>query len=176
MSDLIVVTYPDEYKAAEALTTLQRLQKELLIDMEDAAFIVKNAAGKVELHETVPLAKIGATSGFAHGTFWGALIGLLFLQPALGAITGAALGATTGALTGKLSDYGIPNDLVKQLSENLKTGTSALFVLVRRATPDKVLAEVKKYGGTITHSTLSAEAEQRLQSALSAGKAAGRGA
>jgi uncharacterized membrane protein len=111
-----------------------------------------------------------------HGTLWGALIGLIFMQPALGAITGAALGATRGALTGKLADWGIPNDLIKQLAENLKNGTSALFVLVRLATPDKVLAEVKKYGGTIAHTTLSAEAERRLQSMLSVGKAAGQGA
>jgi uncharacterized membrane protein len=176
MSELIVVTYPDEYKAAEALATLQRLQKELLIDMKDAAYIVKGETGKVEFHETIPMTRIGATAGLWHGTFWGALIGLLFMQPALGAITGAALGATTGALRGKLSDYGIPNDFIKQLEKDLKNGTSALFLLVRRATPDKVLAEVKKYGGTIVHSTLSEEDEQRLQSALSAGKAAGQGA
>jgi len=184
MSDLIVVTYPDQYKAAQVLAALQRLEKALLIEMEDMAFVVKETDGKVKLHETVSLARIGAKSGFAHGTLWGALVGLLFLQPALGAVAGAALGATsgavggasvgaaTGAIAGKLADYGIPNDFAKQLGENLNNGTSALFVLVRRAAPDKVLAEVKKYGGTVAHSTLSADAEQRLQSALSAGTAA----
>jgi uncharacterized membrane protein len=173
MSDLIVVTYPDEYKAGEVLNALSRLEKELLIDMEDAAFVVKGQDGKVKLHETVPLTKIGATAGMARGTFWGMLIGLLFMQPALGAVAGAAVGGTTGALSGKLADYGIPNDFIKQLADGLKNGTSALFVLVRRATPDKVLAQVKQYGGTILHSTLSAQAEAQLQSALSAGKAAG---
>src|SRR5262249_8675650 len=89
-----------------------------------------------------------------------------------GAVGGASVGAATGAIAEKLADYGIPSDFAKQLGENLKNGTSALFVLVRRAIPDKVLAEVKKYGGAVAHSTLSADAEQRLQSALSAGTAA----
>jgi len=172
MSDLIVVTYPDEYKAAEVLATLQRLQKELLIDMEDAAYVTKEKDGKLKLHETVPLTKIGATHGLASGTFWGALVGLLFLQPALGAVAGAAIGTATGAISGKFADYGIPNDFIKQLGQNLQNGTSALFVLVRRVTPDKVVAQVKQYGGTILHSSLSEDAEKRLQSALAAGQSA----
>ena len=71
MSDLVVVTYPDEYKAAEVLAVLQRLQKELLIEMEDAAYVTKETDGKLRLHETVPLTRIGATQGLASGTFWG---------------------------------------------------------------------------------------------------------
>jgi len=71
MSDLVVVTYPDEYKAAEVLAALQRLEEKLLIDMEDAAYVVKGKDGKVKMHETVPLTKIGAASGLASGTFWG---------------------------------------------------------------------------------------------------------
>jgi uncharacterized membrane protein len=172
MSDLVVVTYPDEYKAGDVLAALQRLEKQLLIDMEDAAYIVKGDDGKIKLHETVPLTKIGATAGLGRGTIWGALIGLLFMQPALGAVVGAAVGATTGAIGGKLADYGIPNDFIKQLGHDLQNGTSALFVLVRRSTPDKILAEIKQYGGTVLHTSLSAEAEKRLQSALAAGQRA----
>jgi uncharacterized membrane protein len=173
MSDLVVIAYPDEYKAGDALAGLERLKEGLLIDMEDAAYVVRGRDGKIKVHETVPLTKIGAGAGLARGTFWGALIGLIFLQPALGAITGAAIGATTGAISGKLADYGIPNGFIDQLAQNLKNGTSALFVLIRRATPDKVLAELKQYGGTVLHTTLSKETEQRLSSALAAGKAAG---
>ena len=172
MSDLVVVTYPDEYKAAEVLAALQRLQKKLLIELEDAAYVTKGKDGKFELHQTVSLTKIGATGGLAGGTFWGALIGLLFLQPALGAVAGAAVGAATGALRGKLTDYGIPDDFIMQLGQSVQKGSSALFVLVRRATPDKVLAEIKQYGGIVLHSSLSEEAENGLQSALAAGQRA----
>jgi uncharacterized membrane protein len=170
MSDLVVVTYPDEYRAGEVLAVLQRLQEKLLIDLEDAGYVMKDKAGNFKLHETIPMTKIGATSGLASGTMWGALIGMLFLQPALGAMAGAAAGAATGALSGKLSDFGIPNDFIKQLGENLKNGTSTLFILVRRVTPDKVLAEISSYGGTVLHSSLSTDAEARLQAALAAGQ------
>ncbi|HZR58905.1 MAG TPA: DUF1269 domain-containing protein [Terriglobales bacterium] len=168
MSDLIVVTYEDQYKAAEVLAALQRLQKKLLIDLEDAAYVMKDEDGKFKLHETVPLTRIGAASGMWSGTFWGMLIGLLFMQPGLGAITGAAIGAATGAARGKASDYGIPNDFIVHLAKDLEKGSSALFVLVRRSTPDKVLAEVSQYGGTVLHSTLPNDVEARLQSALAA--------
>lgn len=172
MSALIVVTYPDEYRAAEVLAALQRLQDRLLIDMEDAAYVMKEKDGKFKLHQTVSLTKIGATSGLASGTFWGALIGLLFLQPALGAIAGAAVGSATGALRGKLRDYGIPDDFIMQLGQNLQNGNSALFVLIRRVTLGKALAEIEQYGGTVLHSSLSREAEKRLQSALAAAQRA----
>ena len=119
MSDLVVVTYPDEYRAAEVLAVLQRLQAKLLIDLEDAGYVVKQKDGNIKLHETIPMTKIGATGGLASGTMWGALIGMLFLQPALGALVGAAAGATTGAISGKLADYGIPNDFIKQLGTKL---------------------------------------------------------
>ena len=171
MSDLIVVTYPDMYKAGDVVAALQRLQKQYLLEMEDAAFVTKDETGKVQLHQTVPLTKLGAASGAVAGTFWGALIGLLFLNPLLGAVAGAAVGGASGALRGALSDYGISDDFIKELGNDLKPGTSAVFVLIRKATTDKVLAEVAKYGGHVLRSSLSTEQEAKLQAALTAGTA-----
>ena len=171
MSDLIVVTYPDVYKAGEVVAVLQRLQRQYLLEMEDAAFVTKEESGKVKLHQTVPLTQLGAASGAVTGTFWGVLIGLLFLNPLLGAVAGAAVGGASGALSGALSDYGIPDDFIKSLGNDLKPGTSAAFVLIRKATTDKVLAEVAKYGGHVLRSSLSNEAEAKLQAALTAGTA-----
>ena len=173
MSDLIVVTYPDVYKAGEVVAVLQRLQRQYLLEMEDAAFVTKEESGKVKLHQTVPLTRLGAMSGAATGTFWGALIGLLFLNPLLGAVTGMAVGGAGGAIGGALSDYGISDDFIKSLGHDLQPGTSAVFVLVRKATTDKVIAEVAKYGGHVLQSSLSSEAEAKLQAALTAGTAAG---
>ena len=102
-------------------------------------------------------------------SLWGALIGLLFLNPLLGAVAGAAVGGATGALGGALSDYGISDDFIRYLGSDLKPGTSAAFVLIRKATTDKVLAEVAKYGGHVLRTSLSNEAEAKLQAALTAG-------
>ena len=162
MSTLIVVGYDDLYKAEEVRLKLRRLQSEYLIDLEDAVVAVKDAKGKVKLHQAVNLTTAGAVSG----GFWGSLIGLIFLNPLLG----LAVGATAGAVSGALSDVGINDDFMKDLAATMTDGSSALFVLVRKATPDKVLEEIKGTGGRIIKTSLSHDDETRLQAALSAAK------
>jgi len=162
MSTLIVVGYDDLYKAEEVRLKLRRLQSEYLIDLEDAVVAVKDAKGKVKLHQAVNLTTAGAVSG----GFWGSLVGLIFLNPLLG----LAVGATAGAVSGALSDVGINDDFMKDLAATMTNGSSALFVLVRKATPDKVLEEIKGTGGRIIKTSLSHDDEVRLQAALSAAK------
>jgi uncharacterized membrane protein len=98
---------------------------------------------------------------------WGTLVGLLFLNPLVGLITGGALGAGAGALSGKLTDYGINDDFIRQIGETLPPNSSALFVLVRKAQPEKVLSELSRFRGRLIRSSLSPEQEARLQAALS---------
>lgn len=161
MSNLIVVEYPDEYRAAEVLAALRRLNRDYLIDLDDACYVTKDARGKIKLHQNTSLTGAGA----AWGGMWGMLIGLLFFVPFLG----LALGAGMGALSAKLSDYGIDDKFAKQVATDLQPNTSAIFMLVRRSTPDKVVPELAKFGGTILQTSLPAETEQKLQEALKQG-------
>jgi uncharacterized membrane protein len=169
MSELVAVSYPDVYRAGEVCAALQRLQKEFLIDMEDAAYVTREQDGKIKLHQTQPVVGMAAGFGASRGSIWGALIGLLFMQPLLGMAAGAALGAASGALTGKMVDYGIPDQFMKDLAGKLQPGTSMLFVLFRKVTWEKILPHISQYGGTVMHSSLTPEAEAQLQSALSEG-------
>jgi uncharacterized membrane protein len=166
MSDLIVVAFPGEDTADQVLNRLQALQKEHLIDLEDACVVVRDRHGKVHVKQAVNLVGLEAASGGAFGAMWGTLIGLLFLNPLAGLLTGAAFGAGAGALSGMLSDYGINDDFIRSLGDTLEPGTSALFVLVRRATLDKVLPEVRPFGGQVIRTSLSTEQEARLRRAL----------
>jgi uncharacterized membrane protein len=166
MSDLIVVAFPGEDTADQVLNKLQALQKEHLIDLEDACIVVRDRNGKVHVKQAVNLVGLEAASGGAFGALWGTLIGLLFLNPLAGLLTGAAFGAGAGALSGMLSDYGIDDDFIRSLGDTLEPGTSALFVLVRRATLDKVLPEVRPFGGQVIRTSLSTEQEARLRRAL----------
>lgn len=159
MSDLIAIAYDDEFKAEDVRLTLAKLQREHLIDLEDAAVVVKNKEGKVKLKQAVNLTGAGAV----QGGFWGMLIGWLFLMPFLG----AAVGAASGAITGALSDIGVEDDFMRELGESLQPGTSALFVLVRKVTPDKVLEEISPYGGKVLRTSLSKDEEAQLQEVLS---------
>ena len=156
---MIVVGYEDEFKADEVRLTLAKLQREYLIDLEDAAVVVKNKAGKVQLKQATNLTGTGAVGG----GFWGLLIGMLFLEPLLGAVVGAASGAIGGALT----DIGVDDNFMRELGSTLAPGTSAIFVLVRQATPDKVLEEVSKFGGKVLRTSLTKDREAQLQQVLS---------
>jgi len=163
MSTLVVIGYDDEFKAEEVRLKLRKLQKDYLIDLEDAVVAVKDTKGKIKLHQAINLKAAGAIGG----GFWGSLIGLIFLNPLLG----AAVGATAGAVSGALTDVGIDDKFMKELASNMNPGSSALFVLVRKATPDKVLAELEGSGGKILKTSLSHDDEAKLQAAISAAKA-----
>ena len=163
MNTLVVIEYDDQFKAEEVRLKLRKLQKEYLIDMEDAVVAVKDDKGKIQLHQSYNLTALGAVGG----GFWGALIGLIFLNPLLG----MAMGAAAGAVTGALRDVGIEDKFMKELAEGLPPKGSALFVLVRKATPDRVLEEIKGTGGRILRTSLTHEDEGKLQAALNAAKA-----
>ena len=160
MSNLVVIGFDDEQQAFELRAKLAKLQKEYLIEMEDIVVVTKDDKGKVKLHQAVNLTAAGAMSG----TFWGMLIGMIFFNPLLG----AAVGAGAGALSGKLSDIGINDNFIKELSESFKPGCSAVFVLVRRSTPDKVLEELKDFKGKVLKTSLSADKEDALRKVLEA--------
>jgi uncharacterized membrane protein len=161
MSDLIAVAYPDRETAEKVRMELARLTREHVVEIEDAVVATREPNGKIKLHQTLNPAGAGA----AGGALWGGLIGLIFLAPLLGAAIGAAAGAASGALT----DLGIEDNLMKEIGQSLPDGGAALFVLVRRVTADKVIPRISEYGGKVVQSSLSNEAEQRLQEALDAG-------
>jgi uncharacterized membrane protein len=158
MSDLVAIIYPSEAKAEEVRQRLFKLQKEYLITISDAVIAVKTEAGPVKLNQLVNTTAIGAMSG----SFWGLLIGVIFLNP----ILGVALGAASGALGGALSDYGIDDAFMKELSTSMQPGSAALFVLIKNMTPDKVLKEIQDAGGTVLKTSLDDTKEQQLRDAL----------
>ncbi len=160
MSDLVTIVYPTEAKAEEMRKTLFSLQKEYLIELSDAVIAVKQDSGKVKLNQLMNTAAVGAVSG----SFWGLLIGSLFLMPVLG----AALGAASGALSGALSDFGINDSFMRELAATLQPGNAALFVLIHKMTTDKVLDAVKGTGGTVLKTSLDHTKEQALRNALAA--------
>jgi uncharacterized membrane protein len=167
MSDLVVLGFDGIHTADEVLNKLRSLQKEYLIDLEDACVVERLENGKAFINQAVNLTAVGATAGGGRGALWGALVGLLFLNPLAGMAIGAITGAGFGALSGSLADYGIRDDFVRRLGATIPPGSSALFILFRSATEDKVLAEIQPYEPRVLKTSLSNEAEQRLKTVLS---------
>lgn len=159
MSDLIVIGFKDEFKADEVLIDLRKLEREYLIDLEDAAIVIRNKEDKIKIKQTQELVGSGALTG----SLWGLLIGFIFINPLLGWAVGAAVGALSGALT----DIGIDDNFIREIGQTLKPGTSAIFVLVRKSTPDKVLDDLSQFEGKVLRTSLSKEDETKLQAALS---------
>jgi uncharacterized membrane protein len=158
MADLIAIGYEDETTAVEAMRTAEDLAADLIIQPDQIAAIVRHKDGKFQVvtnhHE------VGG--GAAWGGFWGLLFGLLFFVPVLG----FAVGAGAGALMGKLAKSGIDKEFEEQVRDLLKPGTSALFLIVEKVTPDKATAALSQYGGTVLKSSLTRETEQLLQEEL----------
>ena len=167
MAELVVIGFDNPTDADRVLTELTRLQKEYLIDLEDAVTAIRSADGSVRIKQSVNLVSLGAASGGLSGAMWGSLIGLLFLNPLAGFAIGGAVGAGSGALSGNLIDYGINDDFIKSIGQTLKPDTSALFLLIRKSQPEKVLAELSGFKGRVIRSSLSPEQEAKLQAALS---------
>ncbi len=164
MSDLVVIAYDDESTAYQVRDKLASLTKEHVIELEDLVVVVHHKDGKTEIKQSTDLVSLGALSG----AFWGLLIGLIFFMP----IFGLAIGAIAGAIGGRLSDYGIDDKFVKEVAENVQPGNSAVFPLIKKMTPDKVIDAIREYHGTVIKTSLSSEEEENLREAFGTGRPA----
>ena len=160
MSELIVIGYDSADKAEAARSELLGMAKEYLVDVADAVVATTDEDGKVKLNQMVNLWSLGATSG----AFWGLLIGVIFFNPLLG----VAVGAGAGALSGALSDYGINDDFMKDVSDVLQPGQAALFMMVRQHASDKVIERLGGLGGRIIRTNLDTSKEAALRKAFDA--------
>jgi uncharacterized membrane protein len=164
MSDLVVIAFPSEAKAEEVRQKLLDMQKDYLIELGDAVIAIKQPNGRVKLNQIFHPAAAGAASG----SFWGLLIGFIFMVP----VVGVALGAAAGALGGAFADVGINDRFMKEVAQTLQSGNAALFLLIRKMTTDKVLAALQGEGGTVMRSSFDHTKEAALQEALAAHAAA----
>jgi uncharacterized membrane protein len=158
MSDLIFIAFPSEQKAEEVREKILEMQKEYLIELGDAVVAVKDDKGRVKLNQLLNTTAAGALSG----AIWGTLIGLIFLAP----LVGTAIGAASGALGGKLTDVGINDQFMKDAASALQPGAAGLFLLVRKMTTDKVLADLRGVGGTVMRTSFDETKEAALREAL----------
>ena len=158
MSDLVVVGFDDEKTAFKVRDKLAQMSKEHLVGLEDLVVVVRHLDGKTDIKQSTSLAGIGALSG----SFWGLLIGIIFFVPVLG----LAIGAIAGAIAGHFADYGIDDKFIKDVSETVKPGNSAVFMLIKEVTPDKFLKEMAEFKGTVIRTSMTAENEAKLKEAF----------
>ena len=161
MATITVLKFQTPQGAEETLDLVKGLTKQQLITLQDAATVTWPEGEKKP--KTKQLANL-AGAGALDGAFWGMLFGLIFFVP----FFGMAIGAAMGALAGKFADYGIDDDFIKSVQEQVTEGTSALFLMTSDAVVDKVADAFKGVEFELIASNLSKQEEKNLRAAFGA--------
>ncbi|MBX3056448.1 MAG: DUF1269 domain-containing protein [Anaerolineae bacterium] len=161
--EMIVLAFDSEEKAEEVLNSIKSVQHQGYMRLEDTVVVRKDAAGEVHARNAVDkTTKEGITAGGLIGLFVGAVFG--------GPIGMMLVGGLAGGAVGALMNRGVDNNFIKDVSESIQPGTSALFIVVRSAQADVAMGALRQYEGKVLHTTLSEDAEEQLQRALSGHK------
>jgi uncharacterized membrane protein len=160
MTHLVVLGLDNREDAEKVMDLAGDLARQELLQLQDAAYAYRTDKGKVRIQQSMSTTGAGA----AGGALWGTLIGLIFLNP----LAGLAVGAATGAVAGKLTDVGINDDVIKEIGAQLEQGKSAVFLLARSATVDRVIEALKPFNPQVIQTNLSREREDELVRALQA--------
>jgi uncharacterized membrane protein len=158
MATLVVLTFKNETGADQMRDKLAGLQKLHTISLADAAVVVRRQDGKVKVKQAVSLVGAGAVGG----AFWGMFVSLLFHAPWLG----LPMGTDSGALNGALSDVGVDDKFIKEVTSTIRPGHSALFLLVNSWIEDRVMIQIRDFDAEVLQTSLSKEDQAKLKAAL----------
>ncbi|MGW0120194.1 DUF1269 domain-containing protein [Streptomyces sp. NPDC003327] len=158
MGELIVIGYDHGDAARRACETVRELQRDYVVHLDGLAVVEVDENGRTHVDSDSRV--VGTTA--ATGGMWGAIFGILFLNPALGLLTGAAL----GGLMGRLSRSGIDDRFRQQVAHLLRPGSAAVVVMASKVTDDKFTAAMRPHGGTVLKTSLSDEDEKDLAEQL----------
>jgi uncharacterized membrane protein len=162
MSELIVLGFENEIEADDFGDKLAQLQKDMIVQLQDAAEVVRDPDGKPHVKHGHHLVGAGAMGG----AFWGMLFGLLFFVPFLG----LAIGAGMGALFGKAGKTGIDRQVLQQMGDAVPPGKAGWFLLIDKVTEDKFLEAIQGTNARVVRTNLSHEDESQLKEAFGADK------
>jgi uncharacterized membrane protein len=160
MAELVVLAFDNEDGALQVRDKLLDIQQNRMLQLADAAVVIRKQDGKVKVKQLNDLVGTGAFGG----AFWGVLIGVLFAVPLLG----LAVGAAAGALIGSLTDYGVDDKFIKEVGNTIEPGHSALFLMIHKATLETLLEDLKEFNPTVLQTSLSEEDEAKLREAFGA--------
>jgi len=157
-SSLIVLAFDSDAEAEKVHEALVKGKKEGVLQIDDAAIVVKDEQGKVHVKNQISR---GTWTATGVGGMLGLLIGSIFFP-----LGGLVMGLAGGALVGRLMNLGVDGKFVKQVEEELKPGTSALFILTANANPTAELAILRQFQGKVIQTNLSTDAEESLRRSL----------
>jgi uncharacterized membrane protein len=158
MANLIVVVFDNPDEAQKVRQALRDLERQRKLSLEDAAVVVKDENGKVQVKDQVDS---GVKTGVVTGGVLGLVLALIFTP-----LVGVLVGAGAGVILGKLGDVNLDKKFVQDVTETLKPGTSAIFLMAHKADPGAVLTALRPFKGTIYQTTLPSDKLDALRDAL----------
>jgi len=162
MSEMIVLGFENEAAADDFGLKLAQMQKDMIVQLQDAAEVVRDEDGKPHVKHGHGLVGIGALGG----AFWGMLFGFLFFIPFLG----LAIGAGLGALFGRLGKTGMNKQVLEEMGNAVPPGKAGWFLLIDTMTEDKFLESIAGTNAKVVRTNLSHEEEAELKAAFGAKK------
>jgi uncharacterized membrane protein len=162
MSELIVTGFKGEFTADEVLLDLFKLEQVHLVDLEDAAVAARKKDGTIKIRHTNILVKADATLGSEVGL----VVGTMLLNPLMCTLIGGVVGAAVGETVKVLEHIGVKDDFIRDVAETLKPNSSAIFILIRKSIPGKVVEELSRFKGRLLRTTLSPTQEAELKNIL----------
>jgi uncharacterized membrane protein len=166
-NELLVIAFPGENRAGDVLKSLQQLNHEHLIHLKNAAVVVRDDKGKIEIKET---REFDPKQGALVGALAGGLLGELTSRNLL---LGGALGAAGGYVatrivdSGKIIDLGFKDDYLRAIADTLTPGSSAIVAIVHFDHVDQAMATLKQFSdGRILRQTLPPDVAQQVGTAL----------
>lgn len=157
MSDLIVVAFENLDDARTAMRQMRELEGNGQVEFEDTALVERAADGNVHVKNELT----GATeTGAAIGALVGGLLSFFF------PVVGLAIGAVGGAAVGSMFKTGVEASFVDEVKDKLSPGRSAIFLVIRKGSPDAIVAGLEPFKGEVIQTTLSPDAEEELRRVL----------
>lgn len=148
---IAIVTFQETEGAGKLFDMIRDLEKQKLVELEDAVIVVKAADGEVKVKETKDLTK---AKGAAKGGTLGLVVGLMVGGP----IGGVLLGAAAGALLSRKVDLGIPQDKIELVVADMVDGSSALFIQGTSKREGVMRGALRESGGHLYEVQLSDQA------------------
>lgn len=161
-TELLVITFDGEQRAAQAAKVFEGLHREQAVDLHNMAIVARGPSGTTQIHETNDPT---THQGTLFGALIGGLVGLLRHRP----VQGAALGATGGYVASKLLDLGFDDTTLRAIADSLAPDTSALVLAIEIRDIETTAKRLAPFGGKVLRDTSPTSQAARLALALGDG-------
>lgn len=141
-STVTIYIFDNEKDAKSMLKSIKGMEQRNKLHIAATTLIKKDEKGKVKVKET---GDVSAKGGAARGGIIGVVAGTILGGPIGGLVAGAAL----GALAAKAVDFGISDDQIKLISDEMDRGKTALFVELASGDLGLISASVRQIGGQV---------------------------